>query len=580
MRAGRPWNWTFSCASRIQREQRLVLGEEVEHGLVGGGDVARLARQRGPAERALALAEQRPDVGGDEAREVERALVAAQLRLGADRVAVVEDLGAGVHEADHRLDVPRHRLARFIDKAGLRARLGPVLEGDAGRQVGERVVGARLVGHDVDRRAAAQQLREHVGAVAEQADRQGPCRLRRQVQRVVEADRLDVEVAAVDTPRDARLVDVDADRHAAVHRHRERLRAAHPAEPAGQRDRALQRPAEALVGDRRERLVGALEDALGADVDPRAGRHLAVHRQPERVEAPELVPRRPVADEVGVGEQHARRPLVRLQHADGLAGLDQQRLVVLQRLQRALDRVQRRVVTRRLARAAVDDQLLGVLGDVRVEVVVQHPQRGFLRPAEAFELEGLGHASSPVTDSAARRAPPLLTNSVAASISGARKRSGPGPGRCSSTAAVASAGSSGARSWMPRAAVSSSIASTCDEPVDRAPQLAPGGPAHRDVVLLHRRARDAVHARGRGEALELGHQRRLRVLGDHQPGVDTRVVGQERRQAVAARLVEEAVGAPLGHAREVGDGDRQEVEHVADGRAVEVAVGLDRGRRA
>ena len=44
---------------------------------------------------------------------------------------------------------------------------------------------------------------------------------------------------------------------------------------------------------------------------------------------------------------------------------------------------------------------------------------------------------------------------------------------------------------------------------------------------------------------------------------------------MAARGVEEPVGAALGDARDVGGGDREEVEHVADGRAVEVAVGLD-----
>ena len=129
-RAGRPCRARRSPASRsgpagpgsapapapcvIQRAQRLVLREQVEHRLVGAGDVLRVAGQRRPAERALALAEQRPDVGRDEAGEVERARVAGQLRLAADRVAVVEDLGALVLEADHRLDVAGHRLARAV----------------------------------------------------------------------------------------------------------------------------------------------------------------------------------------------------------------------------------------------------------------------------------------------------------------------------------------------------------------------------------------------------------------------------------------------------------------------------------
>src|SRR5262249_50806917 len=168
--------------------------------------------------------------------------------------------------------------------------------------------------------------------------------------------------------------------------------------------------------------------------------------------------------------QHPRRPLVRLQHAHRLARLDQQRLVVGQRLQRPHDRVVRRPVARRLARAAVDHELLGVLGNLGVEVVLQHPQRGFLRPIPAGQLStarranGRLHASSPVMDSAAAFAPPDFTKAVAASISGARKRSGPGPGSAAATAAVAWAGMIGARSAAPRAAVISSIASTCASP--------------------------------------------------------------------------------------------------------------------
>ena len=77
-------------------------------------------------------------------------------------------------------------------------------------------------------------------------------------------------------------VDVDAQRHAVVHRDRQRLGAAHAAEAGGQRDRAGECAAEAAAGDLGEALVRALEDALRADVDPRAGRHLAVHRQARR----------------------------------------------------------------------------------------------------------------------------------------------------------------------------------------------------------------------------------------------------------------------------------------------------------
>ena len=242
-----------------------------------------------------------------------------------------------------------------------------------------------LVGDDVDRRAALEQRGQQLGGVAEHADRQRPPLVAgrdRHLHGVLQRGRLDVEVAVLDPPLDPGLVALDADRDAVVHRHRERLRAAHAAEPGGDGDRAGERAAEPLVGHRGEGLEGALQDALGADVDPRAGGHLAVHRQPEVLEPAELLPVGPVADQVGVGDQHPRRPLVGPHHADRLAGLHEHRLVVLERAQRAHQRVVRLPVAGRLAGAAVDDEVLGALGVLGVEVVHQHPQRrlGLPRP--------------------------------------------------------------------------------------------------------------------------------------------------------------------------------------------------------
>ncbi len=94
---------------------------------------------------------------------------------------------------------------------------------------------------------------------------------------------------------------------ALVHGHRQRLRAAHAAQPGGDRERARQGAAEVLAGALGERLVGALKDALGADVDPRAGGHLAVHGEAEPFQAPELVGGGPVRHQHRVGDQDARR---------------------------------------------------------------------------------------------------------------------------------------------------------------------------------------------------------------------------------------------------------------------------------
>ena len=56
----------------------LVVREQLEHRAVGRGDVGRVAGERHPPERSLPLAEQRADVGRDEARVVERALEATE----------------------------------------------------------------------------------------------------------------------------------------------------------------------------------------------------------------------------------------------------------------------------------------------------------------------------------------------------------------------------------------------------------------------------------------------------------------------------------------------------------------------
>ena len=53
--------------------------------------------------------------------------------------------------------------------------------------------------------------------------------------------------------------------------------------------------------------------------------------------------------------------------------------------QRRDDRVERLPAARRAARAAVDDEIVRPFGDLGIEIVHQHPQRGFLRPSFAGE---------------------------------------------------------------------------------------------------------------------------------------------------------------------------------------------------
>ena len=263
------------------------------------------------------------------------------------------------------------------------------------------------------------------------------------------------------------------------------------------------------------------------------------------------------------------------------------------------ERVVRLPVAGGLAGAAVHHEVLGALGDLGVEVVHQHPQRGLGLPATSPTARC--RAARGWGDGGCRRRVMRALRSLLRRRTGrrprrpARRRSrsrARGSGRGRAHRPRARAAGVRRRRWPARASCRRWRRSSCagssaaggghqldrddpGQPVDRPAQLAGGGPAHRDVVLLHRARRDRVDAGRDGEPLELGDDRGLGVLRDHQAAVDAGVVGEERRQVVVARPVEEAVAAALGDRGHVGGDDRQEVEDVGDRRAVEVAVGLD-----
>ncbi len=257
-----------------------------------------------------------------------------------------------------------------------------------------------LVGDDVDLDAPLEDLGEDLGGVADQADRpRGAAPLGGQGlrDRVVQVRRDRVEVAGPQAPLEALGVDFDDEAHAVVHGDRERLRAAHAAAAGRERERALERAPEPFLGDGRERLVGALEDPLRPDVDPRTGRHLPVHGQSERFEPAELGPVRPIGHEVRVGDEHARGPFVGAHDADGAAALDEQRLVRLERQEGPQDRLEVLAGARGPPGAAVDDQVVGALGHRRVEVVLEHPVGRLRLPGLAVQVRAVWcvHVSAP-----------------------------------------------------------------------------------------------------------------------------------------------------------------------------------------
>ena len=211
-------------------------------------------------------------------------------------------------------------------------------------------------------------------------------RARNHFERFFEVLRLHVEIAGAQAEFDAGGSAFDREQASAGHGGGERLRAAHAAEAGRQDPFALQRAAEMLAAHFRESFVGALHDALRADVDPRARGHLAVHHQAFAIEFVEMIPGRPMRHQIGIGDEHARRVGVRAKHADRLAGLDEQGLVGLEPAQRLHDFVESVPVARGAADAAIDHQFARPLGDVGIEIVHQHAQRRFGEPALGAQL--------------------------------------------------------------------------------------------------------------------------------------------------------------------------------------------------
>ena len=378
-------------------------------------------------------------------------------------------------------------------------------------------------------------------------------------ERVVEGVRHLVQVARLEPALDTARVDLHAEDRRAGHRRRERLRAAHPAEA-----RSEDRPAtevwraEVLLARRSERLVRALEDSLGADVDPATGCHLAEHREPQRLEPSELVPRGPARNEQGVRDEDAGRRLGRAEHGHRLAALHEKGLVGPQAEKRSDDLFQRSVASRGTSGSAVDDESLGMLGDLGVEIVEQHPQRCLRLPAQCVQRGAsrcadrtqiaaecidrrvghgeLGHASAPTSDSAASTIVPERIASATTSMSALSDRSSVKP--CGHRPHDVVDGAHTAARLQRREELDRLRPG---EELDRervlgvvedAKGLQSGRVPHRDVILLARARRDRVDAGRMGEHLVLGDECRSDVLRDHEARVEAAFLDEEGRKTL------------------------------------------------
>ena len=261
-------------------------------------------------------------------------------------------------------------------------------------------MGTGLVGDHVRAHTALDQFRQDLGRVTQQRDGNGFAFFRvfgDTGQRVVEVGGLLIDITAGQAEIDADLLALDVQRARAGQCRGQRLCAAHAAETGGEDPTAFQIAVVMLATGFNEGFVGALDDALAADVDPAAGSHLAVHSQALGIQFVEVFPTGPVRNQVGVGDQHARGVAMGLEHADRFAGLHQQGFVVVQIGEALDDLVVALPITCGAANAAVHHQLFRVLGHLRVEVVHQHAQRCFSQPAFGGELVTAGGADFDVT---------------------------------------------------------------------------------------------------------------------------------------------------------------------------------------
>ena len=323
------------CRCVVVRHQLLHLG-------VGAVDVLGITRQRRPAERPDAAAEQRPDIGRHEAREGEGIGHAFFLAPSGgcccrSRPSARRACGTPASRARARPSTAwppsRRRRARW-SRLALPLRQRPAL-----RQIAvDRIVRRGLVGHAspaARRGAAARAARRRRCPEARPTPASSRHRRAAMIASASSRSRgLRVEVAGAQAHLDAARPAFDGEARGAGHRRGQRLRAAHAAQPRRQDPAAGQAAAVVLAAHLDEGLVGALHDALAADVDPRARGHLAEHHQALAVELVEMLPGRPVRHQVGVGDQHARRVGMRAEHADRLARLHQQGLVGFEIAQR------------------------------------------------------------------------------------------------------------------------------------------------------------------------------------------------------------------------------------------------------
>ena len=224
----------------------------------------------------------------------------------------------------------------------------------------QRVVRGRLIGDDVGRRRRARTSSGSTSAALPSSaiERAMPSRRHASTagQRRRPGRRPLVDVPGRQAALDARRIDFDDERDAAVHRHGQRLGAAHAAEagghdqPAGQD--AAEMPAGQLPRASRRCPAGSPACRCRSSCRPSSGRTSSGRGLRGRGRCPSAHAGTSSALAMMTRGAHG----MRAEDGDRLAGLHDERLVVFEPAQRGDDRVERLPAARGAAGSAVDDR--------------------------------------------------------------------------------------------------------------------------------------------------------------------------------------------------------------------------------
>src|SRR5215471_2460821 len=184
---------------------------------------------------------------------------------------------------------------------------------------------AGLIRQNIWHNAALHHLRQNIRTISNEPDGQRLsifARLLDHFHRLIERMRDLVAISALQSFLDPRRINFHAEKNRAVHGGGKWLCATHSAKSAGQNKLSFERVSEVFFSRRRESFERALHDSLAADVDPRASRHLTVHREAESLEPIELGIIVPLPDEIRVRDQDTRRFIMGFEFSNRLPRLN------------------------------------------------------------------------------------------------------------------------------------------------------------------------------------------------------------------------------------------------------------------